>query len=92
VDILYVHTIPEAVFLCSHTAMARRRSPSNYFTARRPIHQRRRLYHVQPIAVAFMCVVPCSTARLTVHGKHELSNAVILRHRLACARTSVLLR
>jgi hypothetical protein len=46
VGILFVQTIPEAVFVCSHATMAKRRSPGNWFKARCPIHQRRRLYHV----------------------------------------------
>ncbi len=46
VDILFVHMIPEAVFVCSYATMAKRRSPGKWFEARCPIHQRRRLYHV----------------------------------------------
>jgi hypothetical protein len=38
VDILFVHTIPEAVFLSSHTDMARGRLSGNCFTARRLRH------------------------------------------------------
>jgi hypothetical protein len=38
VDILFVHTIPEAVFLSSHTDMERGRLSGNCFTARRLRH------------------------------------------------------
>ena len=45
-NILYEYTIPEALIISGHTIEARRRPPSNCFTARRLHHQWRCLYHV----------------------------------------------
>ena len=45
-NILYKYTIPEALMISGHTIEARRRPPSNCFTARRLHHQWRCLYHV----------------------------------------------